>query len=343
MSQPPTSFDLGVTELSFETGLLFALQSALAKTQPGELFSLTATHPSVSEDLDRWARLTENSVISISHEALGTRFVLRNGPAPAREEIPLGSRLWLYTNFDCNLRCDYCCVRSSPEAPRRELGLKTIRAIANEAPALDVAEIFITGGEPTLLPDIFEILECCAEARPTTLLTNGLLLHGKRLERLSALSQERLTLQISLDSLSAEQHDAHRGEGTWEKAMRGIRGAREKGFRVRWAATVSSKEQAAELDKLFQQEDVAEEDRVVRPLARRGIADDGVAVARADLAPEITITQSGVFWHPVGADDRDLLVTTEILPLRKAFEQVKLAFERDRELHDRLLTIFHCA
>ncbi len=28
-----------------------------------------------------------------------------------------GSRLWIYTNVDCNLACDYCCVRSSPRTP----------------------------------------------------------------------------------------------------------------------------------------------------------------------------------------------------------------------------------
>ncbi len=34
---------------------------------------------------------------------------------------PLGSRLWLYTNFDCNLACDYCSAGSSPRAAPRRL------------------------------------------------------------------------------------------------------------------------------------------------------------------------------------------------------------------------------
>jgi hypothetical protein len=48
------------------------------------------------------------------------RWVICYGEAPANADAdrPVGSRLWLYTNFDCNLRCDYCCVRSSPKAPR---------------------------------------------------------------------------------------------------------------------------------------------------------------------------------------------------------------------------------
>jgi molybdenum cofactor biosynthesis enzyme MoaA len=78
----------------------------------------------------------------------------------------LGSRVWLYTNFDCNLRCDYCCVRSSPKAPRRALGSERVRRIANEAAALGVGEIFVTGGEPFLLDDIGDILIACAGPPP---------------------------------------------------------------------------------------------------------------------------------------------------------------------------------
>lgn len=337
------SLDLGVTGLTFSDGLLLALQSALRRTAPGELFEFTSTDPSVAENLDRWARLTENSVVEVSHETRGTRYVLRNGPAPDVGSVPFGSRLWLYTNFDCNLACDYCCVRSSPDAPRRELGLGTIRAIASEAPLLGVAEILVTGGEPMLLTDIVEILACCVDAVPTTLLTNGLLLHGRRLEELAPLADRSLVLQVSLDSSNPELHDAHRGAGTWEKALRGIRAARERGFRVRWAATVASEDQEQSLAALFEREQVASEDRLVRPLARRGIAESGVALARADLAPEITITRGGVYWHPVGADDRDLLVSTEILPLSAAFDAVYAALEREQQLSRRLLTVFHCA
>jgi hypothetical protein len=44
--------------------------------------------------------------------------VLRYGEAPDEvgEDRLVGSRLWLYTNFDCNLSCDYYCVRSLPRS-----------------------------------------------------------------------------------------------------------------------------------------------------------------------------------------------------------------------------------
>jgi hypothetical protein len=59
--------------------------------------------------------------------------------------------------------------------------------------------------------------------------------------------------------------------------------------------------------------------------------------------PEITITAEGVYWHPVGADDPDLLVTRDIFPLAEAFAAVHRAFARESEHRNRLATIFNCA
>ena len=263
--------------------------------------------------------------------------------APTEAARALGSRLWLYTNFDCNLRCDYCCVRSSPKAPRRALGSEWVRRIASEAATLGVSEIFVTGGEPFLLDDIGDILTACAAAAPTTALTNGMLLVGRRLKILRELPRDRVTLQISLDSPTPECHDRHRGAGTWAKAWKGIERARAEGFRVRLAATVSTDAEAAEFRQFLDRRNVSNQDRVIRRIALRGFAQQGIALARADLVPEITITTDGVYWHPVGAEDDDLLVTRDIFPLADAFAAARRAWERERAHADRLAAIFNCA
>ena len=84
-------------------------------------------------------------------------------------------------------------------------------------------------------------------------------------------------------------------------------------------------------------------DRVIRRIAFRGFATTGVALSRADLVPEITITAAGVYWHPVGAEDDDLLVTTEIFPLAAAFDAVREGFARERAHADRVAAVFRCA
>jgi sulfatase maturation enzyme AslB (radical SAM superfamily) len=274
-----------------------------------------------------------------------TRWVFRCGTVavPAEEERPVGSRVWLYANFDCNLHCDYCCVRSSPTAPQRALGLERVRRIASEAAELGVAELFVTGGEPFLLPDIAEILIACATAAPTTVLTNGMLFAGPRLESLRRLPRERVTLQISLDSPTPERHDSHRGEGTWARAWKGIERARAEGFRVRLAATVSDDIEAQEFGEFLDAQQIRAEDRVIRRVALRGSAAQGLALARADLVPEITITDEGVYWHPVGADDADLFLTADIFPLAEAFAALRRALDRETDHQRRLATIFNCA
>jgi organic radical activating enzyme len=307
--------------------------------------ALTSGEPDVGAELETWCRFTGNSLVETTITDGRARWVVRFGEAPANtnDDRPIGSRLWLYTNFDCNLRCDYCCVRSSPKAPRRALGLETVRRVAAEAAELGVREIFVTGGEPFLLADIGAILDACCAAAPTTVLTNGMLFAGRRLVMLRTLSRERLTLQISLDSATPEQHDRHRGSGSWARAVRGIERARAEGFRVRLAATVSSDEEAEEFRRFLDARRIDEADRVIRRVALRGAATDGVALARADLLPEITITTDGVYWHPVGAEDADLLVTTEIFPLAQSFAAVRQAFEHESAHRRSLAAIFNCA
>ena len=338
------AFELDAGTKTFASGLLPELINALRRSHPGDLVAIRG-EANMGADLEAWCRFTRNTLVDTTVESGRMRWVIRYGEAPANADAdrPIGSRLWLYTNFDCNLSCDYCCVRSSPKAPRRALGLERVRRIAREVAELGVSEIFVTGGEPFMLADIGEILAVCAAAAPTTVLTNGMLFAGRQLATLRALPRDRVTLQISLDSPTPERHDCHRGKGTWARAWKGIECARAEGFRVRIAATVSSDEDAEEFRRFLDAHQIEEEDRVIRRIALRGSATQGIALARADLLPEITITAEGVYWHPVGAEDADLLVTPEIFPLADSFAAVRRSFDQETEHSRRLATIFNCA
>ncbi len=336
--------EIGPFDRGFAGGLLVELVAALREVPAGQLLAFTVTQP-VDEDLARWSSFTGNPVVGATREEGGWRYVVRAGAAPADDVTgtPIGSRLWLYTNFDCNLACDYCCVRSSPAAPRRELGLERVRRIAREAGALGVRELMLTGGEPFLLEDVGAIVAACAEAAPTTVLTNGMLFAGRRREALAALPRERVVLQVSVDAPEPARHDAHRGEGTWARAMRGVAVAREMGFRVRLAATVADASEERDAHAFFDREGIAAEDRVVRRVALRGLAKDGLALVRSDLWPEPTVTAAGVYWHPVGADDDDFFVFADPLPLERAFDALRLAWEEERRFATTLASVFHCA
>src|SRR3712207_3365392 len=158
--------------------------------------------------------------------------------APAEDEadrpvVPLfGSalfppRLWIYTNFDCNLACSYCAVASSPRARKRRIGLERFRALVDEAVSEGFAELYVTGGEPFVERDVVAMLEYASARLPTVCLTNAMLFTGRRateLRRLAGL--DRLVLQSSVDGARPETHDLFRGRGSWARAMEGIAYAR---------------------------------------------------------------------------------------------------------------------
>jgi pyruvate-formate lyase-activating enzyme len=289
--------------------------------------------PGEADVVAAWCARSGNELVSATPD----RAVVRRG-RPATEafsdrlppEQQPGARLWLYTNFDCNLACDYCCARSSPKAPRRALGVDRLRRLVTEAADAGVREVFLTGGEPFLLPDLDVIVHACVDRLPTTLLTNGMLFRGTRLAMLRRMPRDGLTLQISLDSATPELHDRHRGTGSWQRAVDGIGIARVEGFRVRVAATVAPHEvdartQAA-LHNRLDDMGIPREDQLVRPVAQRGFATEGLNLTVDTLLPEITVTADGVYWHPVGADHLDQLVTRDLFPLRATIDEVRRRF-----------------
>jgi molybdenum cofactor biosynthesis enzyme MoaA len=296
--------------------------------------------------VEAWCARTGNELVQVQ----GNVATVRRGRSPdplaelAPEMVP-GTRLWMYTNFDCNLACDYCCARSSPQADRRALGIDRVRQLATEAVDAGVSELILTGGEPFLLPDIDELVAACTAVLPTTLLTNGMLFRGRRLEALRRMDRERLALQISLDSATSDLHDAHRGRGSWDRAVAGIRTAQEDGFRVRVAATLPYEQshQLAPFHEFLDSLGIAAQDQVIRALAHRGVAEEGIELTVESLIPEVTITADGVYWHPVSADHDDQLVTRDIFPLQDAITEVRRRFTEVRARATAAAQWFPCA
>lgn len=233
-------------------------------------------------------------------------------------------KLWIYTNYDCNLRCSYCVARSSPNAPRRAIGEPNVRRLVDEAVALGFTEIFFTGGEPFILNEIYAMLAYASARVKTTVLTNAMILRGKRLEQLVAINNPNLTVQVSLDGGTAADHDAYRGAGTWAKTVDGIKLLQEHGFHIR-LSTTETPANSASLEALhaFRRDlGIPDEDHFVRPLAKRGYAKEGIEVGMDNLVPELTANIDGIFWHPLSTD-ADLQVSKKLFPLADAYARVR--------------------
>ncbi len=233
-------------------------------------------------------------------------------------------KLWLYTNYDCNLKCSYCVAKSGPNVPRRALGLDNVKRLVDESVGLGFEHVFFTGGEPFLLNEIYEMLVYSSARIKTTVLTNAMLLRGARLEKLCGIANDNLIVQVSLDGGCAEDHDAYRGPGTWDKTVEGIKLLQEKGFRVR-LGTTETPANSAHLDKLCEFHrsiGILDEDHFIRPLAKRGFSKEGMELGMSNLVPEITVNLDGIFWHPLSTD-ADMQVSKKMLPLAPAVERIK--------------------
>lgn len=258
------------------------------------------------------------------------------------------SRLWIYTNFDCNLACAYCSVASSPRAPRRRLGLERFRALVDEAVEGGMTELYVTGGEPFLEHDLVEMLLYGTERLPVVCLTNGMLYRGHRLRQLERLAgRPGLTLQTSLDG-TEPAHDAQRGAGSWARALAGVDTARRLGLPVRvgMTETPDNAGQGEALRVLLAERGVPGEQVAVRPLVARGKSDEGVVVDDAGTVPELTATADGWYWHPAGADratSPDLVLGGPELTLTEARRRAVERFLRRRQEDGSLPTIYQCA
>ncbi len=287
-----------------------------------------------------------------------------DAPAPADDGLPVmelfGSalfppRLWVYSNFHCNLACGYCVVASSPQARKRSLGFARFAALVDEAVAEGFTELYVTGGEPFVEPEIVPMLEYASERIATVCLTNAMLFAGggRRTRELTRLAgRERLVLQSSVDGARAETHDAWRGQGSYAKAMEGIARARDLGLplRVAMTETPENRGEVEELRAVLAGLGVRGDDFAVRPLVARGFAADaegGMEVSDAVMVPELTVTADGLHWHPVGGDvgaSPDFVVARgDRVPLAEGKRLVTQRFLELRQADGSLPEAFHCA
>jgi len=258
-------------------------------------------------------------------------------------------RLWLYTNFHCNLACDYCSVASSPQARRREIDMNRFQALVDEAVAEGFTELYVTGGEPFLQADIVDKLFYATEHLDTVCLTNGMLYQGYRREQLMRLAgRPRLTLQTSVDGAVAAHHDTNRGRGSWAKAMDGLDTALSLRLPVRvgMTETPQNTDQVEPLRELLTTKGILGRDFAVRPLVKRGHSDGGVVIGEDNTVPELTVTADGWHWHPAGADldtSPDFRIGTPDVPMREAKRRAVELFLGLRQSDGSLPLVYNCA
>jgi len=144
-------------------------------------------------------------------------------PYPLTAAIELTSR--------CDLRCPHCYVARSRLG--EELSTYELLALLDQMADMGVLVLTLTGGEPTIRVDFFEILRAAVERRFVVVLkTNAAGLDG---ERVRALADAGLhELNASLYHTCAERHDEFVGrEGAWRSTVAAMRAFNSAGRSVR--------------------------------------------------------------------------------------------------------------
>jgi AdoMet-dependent heme synthase len=125
----------------------------------------------------------------------------------------------------CNLECAHCYMSAHAGADTRgELSTAECRRVIDEIAVVNPnVFLILTGGEPFLRGDLFEIAGYAAEQKFTTVFgTNGLMLREKQARQMR--EHNVLGASISLDSTDRAKHDAFRRlPGAWDGAIRATR------------------------------------------------------------------------------------------------------------------------
>lgn len=126
----------------------------------------------------------------------------------------------------CNIACTHCFNRSGPNVGTLGfLSVENVRENLETAARAGVKEVFYTGGEPFLHPQLLEMLEMSLAVAPTTVLTNGMMINERVADRLAAIekaSRYSLEIRVSLDGWTEEANDAIRGRGVFRLALAAV-------------------------------------------------------------------------------------------------------------------------
>jgi MoaA/NifB/PqqE/SkfB family radical SAM enzyme len=138
-------------------------------------------------------------------------------------------------DYTCNFNCQHCCIRGfqgEKNKNKRAFTPADIRELSRQADAMGLAHFVITGGEPLVFPDFDEIVKAIDPQKfYITSDTNGWFLDEKRAKHLKSIGVDKI--QLSLDNLIADEHDAfRRKKGSHARAMRAIDAAKKAGLNI---------------------------------------------------------------------------------------------------------------
>jgi len=152
-------------------------------------------------------------------------------PTPVRRTAPPGPVVIWNLIRRCNLNCRHCYSLSADTDFPGELTTEQVFVVMDDLKAFRVPVLILSGGEPLLRPDIFEVSQRAKSMGfYVALSTNGTLIDAVTADRIAQIGYDYLG--ISLDGIGPVHDRFRRQEGAFDASLRGLRLCRERGIKV---------------------------------------------------------------------------------------------------------------
>jgi len=131
----------------------------------------------------------------------------------------------------CNLTCKHCYSISADKDFPGELSTADVYTVMDDLKRFRVPVLILSGGEPLLRPDIFEIAHRAkAMGFYVGLSSNGTLIDESNIDRIAAVGFDYVG--VSLDGIQETHDKFRRMEGAYDASMHGIRLCKSRGIKV---------------------------------------------------------------------------------------------------------------
>ncbi len=150
----------------------------------------------------------------------------------------------------CNLNCIHCRASAGDSAPEGELSLSEYKELIDDVAGFASPIIILTGGEPLLRDDIYDIASYAVSSDlRTAVSTNGTLIDEDVAQKLLAAGVS--TCSISLDGSTAAVHDDFRQQpGAFSASVSGMKILQEAGIKVQ-VNTSLTRRNTHDLDNIY--------------------------------------------------------------------------------------------
>jgi heme d1 biosynthesis radical SAM protein NirJ len=179
--------------------------------------------------------------------------------APKPKPVMMGTGPVVIWNLirRCNLACKHCYATSADIDFAGELSTAEVFAVMDDLKAFGVSVLILSGGEPLLRPDIFEISQRAKDMGfYVGLSSNGTLINHDNIADIERVGYDYVG--VSLDGMRDIHDRFRRKQGAFDESIRGIRLCHQAGIKIglRFTLTQDNATELPELLQLMRDEDI---------------------------------------------------------------------------------------